>query len=303
MQKIDRDRIFSTFKDYCFNLESTLKKTCEKNFDDALSVFINHKLYDSTFETQFCTSDVDGEKPQEFWARLFEVYLGAYLINSGYQVTSNDEGPDFRIEYNRQVIWVEAVSCSPCDEIKKHNKSKGGWCPSEKILLRWTNAIKTKRGKFVGDYDSKGIWRDGYLQKGIIEKKDIVVIAVSSFQLGMIGGLGSGPYPACVECVYPYGSTLANFLHNEYVGESIEYRPTIHKKNKNPVSTATFLDPSYEQISALLSATCTPHGLEYIKTVHNYMAINNLPLSYFKNSDSYYVEESNGNKEMVFKKY
>jgi hypothetical protein len=109
-------------------------------------------------------------------------------------------GPDFRIEIEGRVVWIEAVAptsgmdvdrisdcfIDPIAFIEREREKNFDWQPDAveapvgQTILRWTNAIR-----------SKYLRATGYMQKGILRESDIYVIAVNSCNLGY-GGLHGG---------------------------------------------------------------------------------------------------------------
>ena len=148
----------------------------------------------------FVKEFTSGKKPAVF-QRAWEMMLARHLDAQGYQISTSDEGPDFRFEHNGRRIWVEAVSPEPAGvpdhylEHPKRNEFKVGDVPHNEVLLRWTAAIKEKWNKLKH-----------YRVKGIVGENDGYVIAVNGCQLGAFPlqhGVSRLPY--ALEAVYPVG--------------------------------------------------------------------------------------------------
>ena len=185
--------------------------------------------------------------------------LARYLVQLGYDVSSRDAGPDFLIEHQGQLIWIEAVCPSPVglpDEWINPSQLDEGprvfSVPHESMLLRWTSALKEKKDKLMGTNT-----KEGYLGKGIVNEDDAYIIAISACQLGL--GLntyqGISQYPYAVEAVFPIGP-YEIVLDRETLNTSEvrhQYRPAIAKpKTGAEVSTDNFLAPDYEGVSAVI---------------------------------------------------
>lgn len=84
-----------------------------------LSEMMRHFVdIDGNFVEQFQTSGFD--------ARLWELYLYAFLLEEGLFVERPEPAPDFSVRYGRKKIFIEAVTVNPTDgEITKAALNKG----------------------------------------------------------------------------------------------------------------------------------------------------------------------------------
>lgn len=265
-------------------------------------------LKDKKFDQDF----TDG-RDDHFFACLWEMLLASHLKNIRLDVSSADEGPDFRISRSDQTIWIEAICPSPSglpDEWLR--KSKPGevrvWSlPHEEMVLRWTAALKEKKEKLTGRPErdrvtGKKIERQGYVDKGIVGPADPYVIAVSSCRLSRLESdchIGISQLPFAVEAVFPVGpiEVVINRKTMETVDTRHGHRSYIRKPSGAEVPTDSFLNPAYAQVSAVLGS---PAGLYAacgastpIAVVHNPLAKNRLPVGIL-GADQEYVAEDRG---------
>jgi len=96
----------------------------------------------------------------DFLARFWEMYLAVTLCERGFKLERfGNEGPEFYFMHNNRKVWIEAVAPGPGnmeDQVPDYFSSEvtkiGGTkleimveTPVEKIILRFTNALYTKR--------------------------------------------------------------------------------------------------------------------------------------------------------------
>lgn len=139
---------------------------------------------------------------------------------------------------------MEAVAPGPGngeDRVEEPEIGVGTEVPTDKILLRFTNALNEKRKRYIAAQ-----------MKGIVSDQDCYVLAINS------RGIPHAPYgntlPFFVQALLPIGHP--NMVIDRATGEVIDsyyaLRETITKTKGSPVSTAAFLDPEYAFISAVL---------------------------------------------------
>ena len=271
--------------------------------------YANWGLKDTKFDKDF----TDGED-EHFYAYLWEMLLARHLKNIPLDISSADEGPDFRIGRSDQIIWIEAICPSPSglpDEWLR--KPRPGEIrvrslPHEEMVLRWTAALKEKKEKLAGRPErdrvtGEGIVRPGYLDKGVVGPGDPYVIAVSSCRLSWLESdchVGISQLPFAVEAVFPVGpiEVVINRETMETVDTHHGYRLYIRKPSGAEVPTDSFLNPAYAGVSAILGS---PAGLDDaacgasmpIVVVHNPLAKNRLPVGVL-GADQEYVAEDKG---------
>lgn len=266
-------------------------------------------LKDTKFDQDFTDGTDD-----HFYAYLWEMLLASHLKNIGLDISSADEGPDFKIDHSSQTIWVEAICPSPSglpDEWLRESRpgEKRVWSPPhEEMVLRWTAALKEKKEKLTGRLErdranDEEVLRPGYAAKGIVGPGDPYVIAVSSCRLGRLETdtlVGISQKPLAVEAVFPVGpiEVVINRDTMETVDIRHGHRSSIRKPSGAAVPTDSFLNPDYAGVSAVLGS---PAGLNAacsentpIVVVHNPLATNRLPIGIL-GADQEYVAEDKGN--------
>ena len=122
--------------------------------------------------------------------------------------------------------------------------------PTEKILLRFTNALDEKRNKYIKA-----------LQKKIIEPNDLYLLAINS------RGIPHAPYgntmPFFVQAFLPFGNLACDVdtKTGKIVETFYQYRENVVKTSGAAVSTTAFLNPEFSFVSAVLHSAvdCVNH--------------------------------------------
>ncbi len=159
------------------------------------------KFLELGLPTAHFVSEFTSGKKSVMSQRAWEMMLARHLDAQGYRITTADDRPDFRIEHEGKVIWVEAVCPEPIGlpqefmDAPKPGEFKVGDIPHNEVLLRWTTAIKAKCDKLKE-----------YRAKGVVGANDGYVIAVNGCQLGALPlHHGVSQFPYALEAVYPAG--------------------------------------------------------------------------------------------------
>ena len=90
---------------------------------------------------------------EKFQDRFWEMHLGNVLLEKGFNISSKNKGPDFKIDLNGQIIWIEAITASNGKKNKEDSLKKRildenfHVINEEKVSLRLTNAISIKNQK------------------------------------------------------------------------------------------------------------------------------------------------------------
>lgn len=267
-------------------------------------------LKDTKFDQDFTDGTDD-----HFFAYLWEMLLASHLKNIRLDISSADEGPDFRIHRADQMIWIEAICPSPSglpdDWLRESRPGEVlvGSLPHEEMLLRWTGVLKAKKEKLTGKLErdritGEEVWKPGYAAKGIVGQNDPYVIAVSSCRLARLETychVGISELPFAVEAVFPVGpfEVVINRETMETIDTRHGHRLFIRKPSGAEVRTDSFLNPDYAGVSAVLGS---PAGLNAacgcntpIVVVHNPLATNRLPVGIL-GADQEYVAEDKGDQ-------
>lgn len=246
-------------------------------------------------DSDFVSELISGEDAK-FWQRLWELNLGIHYDRLELNPSSSAMGPDFRLEYEGKVVWVEAVCPDPEGIPAEYLRdSQPGdppvvrSVPVDEILLRWTSGLYDKKRKF-----------NNYEDSGLVSSQDCQVIAINGCRLGIIGipmreGITTLPWP--VEAVLPIGPFQVSIAREtgETVDSGFSYRNRLPKPSGAEVSTDNFFDPGYAHISAVigshahLNQTC---GYEFESVlVHNPNAAVPLPEGILGATTEYRVED------------
>ena len=227
-------------------------------------------------------SDLISGEDSKLFQRLWEMVLARHMIEQGFELQSNDPGPDFSFDLDGKKVWIEATAPEPIGLPEKWLKDEGV-NRDEQILLRWTNALSVKKKKF-----------SEYRDKGIVQNNDVCVIAITGHLLGdELRGISQLPW--VVEAVFPIGplAVAINKRTNERNAPYTSERWTVRKLNRTDVPTDSFLRQENHYISAVVGCSHCWKGLSRyeMSIVHNPFADNRFPPKQF-GADLEYVCES-----------
>lgn len=222
--------------------------------------------------------------------RYWEMYLGASLRKLGLELSSGNSGPDLKVEGQKIPIWIEAIAPSQGDPenddyLPDLPTDAGVYdVPRDKIILRFTGALETKRAKFAE-----------YLEGGVIGSGDPCVIAISAGNLPFYPMEDSLPY--IVQAVYPIGHQYMTLNRDtrEIVDSGRHYQPFTLKSGAKKIPKFAFFAEEYAQISAVIFCakgignTAANWGQDLI-VIHNATASVPLPSGLIKTGIEYSVE-------------
>ena len=221
----------------------------------------------------FVADLISGEDSKLF-QRLWEMFLASHLMEQGFDIQSNDPGPDFSFEIDGREVWIEATAPEPI-------------CPSEnmppheQILLRWTNALSVKKEQFLE-----------YRRKGIVQNNAICVIAINGHLLRDGRGLGISQLPWAVEAVFPIGPLAVTI--NRRTGERSDLynseRRSVQKSSGADVPTDSFLKQENRRISAVVGCSSCWKPYARMSIVHNPFADSRFPYKRFGANQEYVYE-------------
>lgn len=193
----------------------------------------------------------------KFWSCLSEALIYQRIKHLDLPPRSNlGAGPDFLVQHGETRVWIEVVCPEPSgvpDDWLNIKFNQAGSVPHAEILLRWTSAINDKIRRLVGAADSKV---KGYLQTGGVSDRDVYVIAVNGCRMrhGPFPALhGISQFPYAVEAVFPVGPYQIRIDRQslKQVGEGHQLRFHVPKPNGSEVPTHAFLDPRFQNVSAV----------------------------------------------------
>lgn len=189
-------------------------------------------LHDKNFITDF-------PKKDQFWQRYWELDVANFLLNSGFELSSEDAGVDFICKgtsiaqefYVECVVSSRGVLNSPDYPVEIFPPGKGMFSVSnlaerERIeLLRLTTSIDCKVKKYHED-----------IKKGYIKKSMPYILALSPALLFPDFISDEDDMPAVVKAVYPVGNIC--FHINVPTGTTEKsgraWRGSIIKKSDTP---------------------------------------------------------------------
>jgi hypothetical protein len=186
-----------------------------------------------------------------FFQRFWEMYLGVTLLRMGYVIEKvGTEGPDFLIRLNDKKMWVEATAPSRGegpDAVPRPVLGEVQDVPEEKILLRFTQALKEKMERYMQTFE-----------KGIISAEDYYVIAINGGLIPYAPYGGVLPYVVNAFLAVGHPAIIWDKQKNEVVDSYFERREYITKLKGTEISTGPFLDSEYSMISGVIFSGVDP---------------------------------------------
>jgi hypothetical protein len=182
-----------------------------------------------------------------FHQRFWEMYLAVTLLEHDFDLKrQGSEGPEFYAVLENKRLWFEAIAPGPGDGPDQvpplRYDGQFHEFPTERVLLRFTNALDEKRRRYFSA-----------LSKGIIAEDDQYVLAINSR-----GIRHDTPYektmPLFIQACLPIGQLVVpfNVTTKEWEEAFYQRRPAITKLSGNSVSTGTFLDEAAKFCSVVL---------------------------------------------------
>lgn len=218
------------------------RQHCEDLWEDY------HHLADDHFLTEFSL---------HFHARWFEMYLAVSLIRAGHKVTSpkcgsDGAGPDMLLTDGNQNIWIEAV-CSTSgesgkpDSVPKVPFRQATKVPMDKIALRLRSSLQKKADKYKY-----------YLEQGLVNENDILVIAINTRAVNFIGGYPGDLCSLLEQTLYERGNPQGWMINNDtdkiFLEAGQEQSVSITKANGAEVNMQPFINASMSHITAVLGS-------------------------------------------------
>jgi type I restriction enzyme S subunit len=235
----------------------------QQRLTKAFDSFVAKKLADQHFINELLSG-----KDECFAQRIGEIQLAMRMDEAGFVLASESVGPDLLATKDGQRIWLELITPEPTGIPEEWVNPREGVLtfPHEKVLLRWTAAIKEKA--------TKG---QRYLHRGIIDSGDPYVIVVNDALLnarpGFLHGISQKPF--AVEATLAVGPLQIQIDRNtlETVGSGHQHRPHVANHNNANVPADTFFDPKYQHVSAVMGVTLDMGDLRS-DTWHNHLVHN-----------------------------
>lgn len=180
-----------------------------------------------------------------FLQRFWEMYLAVALLDKGLVIKKHgNEGPEFSVQIAGKKIWIEAIAPTPGDGPDYVPECPSGIArrvPVEKILLRFTNALASKKNNY-----------ETAIAKGIIAPEDPYILAINS--RGIPGAPYGNTIPYFVQAFLPFGPLTVSIdtKSNQITETFYRYRPLVEKSSGAKVSTKAFLDSDMAFCSAVI---------------------------------------------------
>lgn len=232
-----------------------------------------------------------------FIERFWEMYLAVALLERGFRLgPGTGTGPEFSFNEGERQFWVEAVAPGPGtgpDRVPEIENGVAYDVPTEKILLRFANAVAEKRGRY-----------HAALEAGIITPESGYLLAINSRRIP------HAPYgntlPFYVQALLPFGNLtlMLNRSTREIEDRFCQAREKVRKSNSAAVSTQSLLNPDFRFVSAVLHSAvdCVnrPERLgDDFSVLHNPLAARPLNPSTLDWCDQYFYREGTLERRLV----
>ena len=201
----------------------------------------------------YADSKFPSQCKKDFHACYWEMLIAnALKVHGQYELTSKDKGPDFYV--NELNAWIECVTAtngendSP-DRVPDSNTlgpndpatSVASQIPTEKILLRYTNAFESKRKKF-----------EKYLEDKAVGCDQPCIVAINTAKMNY--SEAEPGYPRILAALFPFGNQFVRV--DKGTGETIDtgycFKVAISKENGAKVPKTAFASDDCSQISGVI---------------------------------------------------
>jgi hypothetical protein len=206
-------------------------------------------------EIAYSFKDIDGDFIQQFQghgfnARLWELFLYSYFIESGFSLDRSLNRPDFCLEKYGQKVFVEAVSVNKNSEFDVQNVKT-----TKEIVDLSKDYLPIKFGSPLRSKLEKKYWEDAHVQGNPL------IFAIHDYHIDSdILNPGSMTWSRAGLANYLYGQRdEVDFDENGYVKSKIDKKDTIkmtktdfHSFNGKTIPSYFFNQPQAENVSAVL---------------------------------------------------
>ncbi len=227
-----------------------------------------------------------------FHQRFWEMYLSVTFMQRGYEVTKTpDESPDICIQLGERKLWIEAVAPGPgtgVDKIPEPEHGKVNWVPTDQITLRYLQAFDAKFKNY-----------QKYLEKDIVSRDDIFVIAINCNKVPHAYFGSTVPYH--VQALLPFGppNVIIDVKTDSIVETGYSLKDMVLKNSGSKVEKKAFTDPKFAGVSAVMNAIHEVGGYTMNKEnlgldfdiLHNPLSINPLAANTIQWARNRYVED------------
>lgn len=249
--------------------------------------------------TSFADTHFRKDAQAHFIERFWEMYLAVAFLDRGIKISpSSGVGPEFSFEANGRSIWVEAVAPGPgigTDRVPETELGKACQTPTEKVLLRFANALTEKRARY-----------QAALENGIVAEGDGYILAINSRRIPHAPYGNTLPY--YLQALLPFGNlTLVLDRSTGTVEDSFyQAREKVLKNNDAPVSMRPFLNSDFAFVSAVLHSAvdCVNRPAQLggdFSVLHNPMATHAFDASMFDWCEQYFYRDGKLEKRLANK--
>lgn len=228
----------------------------------------------------------------ELYSRFWEMYLGCSLLKNGFGLKKNIRyaGPDLSVTKDKNLIYIEAVTPLEGltdDRVPKPPLSKVVLVPVANIIMRILNSIDNKKKQY-----------DGWIKNNIVDEKNPYIVAINGSQIIYCRDEDDEP-PLILRSISAFGPRYYTFDNNtmKFLESGFKYEDTITKSAGKEVRKDIISQEKYSTISGFLYSNVKPLNRPNNMTddfifVHNPLAINPIPLGFFKMGMEYYKSEN-----------
>jgi hypothetical protein len=250
------------------------------------------RFFDELYEKfkSYADSNFLVDVKSNFHQRTWEMYLACLLLEKGFQISSNDRGPDIRLVVDNKTIWIECVAPQKGDKDGENHvpdmKYNGVWqdVPEKQMLFRLRNSLAEKFKVY-----------ERYVSDGVVKKDDIFIIAINRASLDHVDtgiplifkvlfGIGYLSYPLLKSSEKKKGSRFGKPFWS--------LQKEVPKKNGSSVPMDFFQDSVHSGISAVIYSketvlSCREKTGRECVLAHNSFALNPLSESAFPFFEQY----------------
>jgi hypothetical protein len=196
---------------------------------------------------QYADPNFQNQLAIDFHARFWELYMGFTFIFLGYQLKkkSKSDGPDICLELpkNRGKVWIELVAPTAGegdDRVPDFHSDEYSPTPEPQFLFRFTASIL-----------DKNLQLQKYLNAGIGNATDFFVIGINGLRVTQ----KVEDYPPYIyQSLYGKINHIVNIdtTKRQIASESFQVQKLLRKANQSPVSSFSFQNREYPNITGVL---------------------------------------------------
>ena len=223
-------------------------------------------------------------------SRFWEMYLGCSFLYNDFnlELPIHNGGPDLKINYNNNNLWIEAVTPQKGegnDRLEKPPNMVVVKVPQDKMILRIQNSIDLKKQQYFQ-----------WIDKNIVNKNEPFILAINGSEL--IFGRTEREMPLILRAISQFGDQYLSFSKEDFeiIDQGYHFEDSVTKTSGTVINKNIIENEGYNFISAFLYSCVDPlnrsenMGDDYI-LIHNPIAVNKLPIGFLKLGREFYQEE------------